>query len=446
MAKGAVYTRDDRFKTSPNTKEEFIAYKSDGTYDYVAPRHTTNPDGTLVFDDIDNILDTHRTSTSHLRIASTNEFYRQAFRFGIEPTLWEVISNVNGTISHLPDEQAVSLSIPTASGDKIVRQTSKYFVYAAGRSMRLSLAVIFDDNKSNLRQRVGYFNDNNGFFFEYDETGLKVVRRSNASGSPVDVAVLQTNWDLDVMDGTGKSGKTLDLTKIQMMFIEWTWYGAGSAKFGFEIDNRLHWVHRFEGGNSLVEPILGSPHLPIRYEIENLGVTASSSEIKKYGLHLGIDGDNNIEGFRRGYATGSISTNTVTDRPLLSIRPKLTVNSINNYSFIRAISIGVASTSTAAHFKIIKNATLTTPSWVNVDTDDNSVTQYDITSTSLSGGVVVGAGVISGNKGASETFDIQTRDPLTINDNASNADTLTIAITTADNSSSLASVNWIEVY
>lgn len=446
MAKGTIYTTDDRFNTSPSTKEEFISYKNDGTYDYVVPRHVATSQGKLFTDDLNNILDTHRTSTSHIRVADTSEFFRQSFRYGTESSLWEVISNINGTISHLPNEQAVSMTIPQASGDKIIRQTSKYFVYAAGRSMRLSLAINFNPNQTNLRQRAGYFNDSNGFFFEFDENGFYVVRRTSASGSPIDTRVEQANWNQDNMDGTGASGKTLDMTKIQMLFIDWTWYGAGSVKYGIEIDNRLYWVHVTSAGNSLTEPILGSPHLPVRYEIENVGATSANSTMTKYGMHLGIDGSNEIDGFRRAFATGVITTNTVTNLPLLSIRPKLTVNSINNHAFIRAISIGVASGTGGGNFKIIKNATLTTPSWTDVDADDVSVVQYDTTATSLTGGIVVGAGVIATNKGGTEKFDIRTRDPLTINDDGTTADTLTIAITTSDNSTSLASINWIEVY
>lgn len=445
MAKGRIVYKDLTESTNSVIRYISTGVDSNGN-DICVPIDSADSNGNLFANNTSNILDTHRTSTSHIRTASTTEFFRQSFRYGVESSLWEVISNVNGTIAHVPIQQSVSLTIPQASGDKIVRQTSKYFVYAAGRSMRLSLAVDFNSNQANLRQRAGYFNADNGFFFEYDSTGFYVVRRTNVTGSPVDTRVLQTNWNQDIMNGTGASGKTLDMTKIQMLYIEFTWYGAGSVKYGIEIDNRLYWVHVTSAGNTLAEPILGSPHLPVRYEIENTGATSASSTIKIYGLHLGIDGDNEIDGFRRGYATGAITTNTVTDLPLLSIRPKLTVNSINNYAFIRAISIGVASGTGAGNFKIIKNATLTTPSWTGVDTDDVSVVQYDTTATSLSGGVVVGAGVISSNKGSSENYDIKTRDPLTINDNATTADTLTVAITTTDNTTSLASINWIEVY
>jgi len=43
----------------------------------------------------------------------------------------------------------------------------------------------------------------------------------------------QSEWNLDRCDGTGKSGYTIDVTKMQMFYMDYSWYGAGFIRWGF---------------------------------------------------------------------------------------------------------------------------------------------------------------------------------------------------------------------
>ena len=49
-----------------------------------------------------------------------------------------------------------------------------------------------------------------------------------------DIRVPQSQWNIDKADGTGPSGFVLDITKIQMAYIDYSWYGAGKIRFGFK--------------------------------------------------------------------------------------------------------------------------------------------------------------------------------------------------------------------
>ena len=44
--------------------------------------------------------------------------------------------------------------------------------------------------------------------------------------------VPQSAWNIDKMDGTGPSGYVLDIAKMQMTYIDYSWYGAGTIRFG----------------------------------------------------------------------------------------------------------------------------------------------------------------------------------------------------------------------
>jgi len=81
----------------------------------------------------------------------------------------------------------------------------------------------------------------------------------------------QSSWNIDKMDGTGASLMTLDLTKMQMFYIDYTWYGAGAIRFGFK-NNRgeVIYCHRIPNNNVNTEAYMRSGNLPGRYEINHL--------------------------------------------------------------------------------------------------------------------------------------------------------------------------------
>lgn len=126
-------------------------------------------------------------------------------------------------------------------------------------------------------KREGIFDENNGIFLEDDGTNYKFVRRTSASGSPVDNAVNQSAWNIDKMDGTGSSGITLDFTKTQIMIIDYEWLGVGRVRMGFVVDGMIYYAHEFLNANSLTTVYMSTPNLPIRSEIANDGNAASQS-------------------------------------------------------------------------------------------------------------------------------------------------------------------------
>ena len=80
-------------------------------------------------------------------------------------------------------------------------------------------------------------------------------------------------WNIDKMDGTGASLYNLDLTKMQMFYIDYTWYGAGAVRFGFK-NNRgeVVYCHRVPNNNVNTEAYMRSGNLPARYETNTLPI------------------------------------------------------------------------------------------------------------------------------------------------------------------------------
>ena len=80
----------------------------------------------------------------------------------------------------------------------------------------------------------------------------------------------QAQWNIDPLDGTGPSGYLLDPTLMQMLMIQYTWYGAGFVDFGVRgpLGNYI-FCHRFMNNNLNYEAYMRSGNLPARYQAVN---------------------------------------------------------------------------------------------------------------------------------------------------------------------------------
>jgi hypothetical protein len=104
----------------------------------------------------------------------------------------------------------------------------------------------------------------------------------------IDTKVPQSAWNLDVMDGTGPSGYNLDLSRMQMFYIDYSWYGAGFIRWGLRgTDGDVTYVHKMANNNVNFEAYMRSGNLPGRYESATIpplttlaaSVTATDSSI-----------------------------------------------------------------------------------------------------------------------------------------------------------------------
>jgi len=107
----------------------------------------------------------------------------------------------------------------------------------------------------------------------------------------VDTRVKQSDWNIDKCDGTGSSGFKLDLTKIQMCYADYSWYGAGKIRFGFKDQNgHVKYIHQFIHNNKLTESYFRSGNLPARYEIENFDKPNYTPTLFHWGTSIIMDG------------------------------------------------------------------------------------------------------------------------------------------------------------
>lgn len=103
--------------------------------------------------------------------------------------------------------------------------------------------------------------------------------------------VPQSQWNIDKADGSGKTGFKLDIHKIQMAYIDYSWYGAGKVRFGFKDQNgNVKYVHSFVHGNVNTEAYMRSGNVPARYEILNSTAPTYTPALAHWGTSVIMDG------------------------------------------------------------------------------------------------------------------------------------------------------------
>jgi len=104
-----------------------------------------------------------------------------------------------------------------------------------------------------------------GFRGVQNITGAKIAK-------VVDTVIPQSEWNLDRCDGTGPSGYEIDITKMQMIGIQFTWYGAGFIDWMLRGPTGDYiFCHRLKGNNLNTEAYMRTGNLPVRYEVTNEG-------------------------------------------------------------------------------------------------------------------------------------------------------------------------------
>ena len=411
-----------RLLTSSNEKEKF-SYNNDSIYDAFGKLRVSNPLTLL-----DNKFPGQSTGTT--------EFLENNILVTSKATTYTAV-------------YSDSKCVITGTGDgSYISQSRKYCVYQPGKSLLfLGSGIIYAGTGTGFTSRIGYFDDDNGVFFEYTSgSGISIVLRNNT----VDTITLQNNWNIDKMDGTGNSGFNLDFTKCQLFVIDLEWLGVGRIRYGFYVFGKIYYCHQIVNVNTLNNVYMINPNLPIRYELTGTGTTGSvtltqicSSVISEggynpYGRPFSVN--NGITGI-------TVST---TEIPILVIRG----NSNFKHQNIIPSNIELFCTENNKYFLYKVRLYLApnspgTISYTNVD--NNSIVEYgtNFTPFSTTNSIIVDSGyfVSKATSGFSSFNDVFSNF-IQITSNIDNvSDILVITAQTLTGSGDVyAKINWNEIY
>jgi hypothetical protein len=358
---------------------------------------------------------------------------------------------ITGTASstHQPYLGMVQLSVGGSAGDQVVRQTRRVQRYLPGRGNEASMAIILNNTSAGIRSRFGVFDQYNGAYFEHDGTDYNVVIRRNTASGIVEERIARSNWNQDKLDGTGPSGIIGDPTAIQMLVIEYEWYGAGQVDFKFVINNNAHSVHQVNHANIHDHTWASYGSFPIRYELTNV-TGAPGTYTVLHGSHSFLtEGTTTLLGKQLSISSPTTGYNLATAEtfyPVLAIRLKSTA--LNSVVIPDEYAAGLLDKTDMFVRVIERPTTVTGGTWISVGPE--SPLEYNLTATSYTGGTIASTKFISEKQmGESITFPERAITQLGRKTTTVIGDTsevfLIAAAATDNNKDAWVSLGWIEV-
>lgn len=175
--------------------------------------------------------------------------------------------------SYTANHSSVSLSVSNTTAGTRVRQTKQRFNYQPGKSHLVFITATLGAGATGITRRVGYFDTNNGVYFELTGSTLNIVRRSYRTGAVVNTQVASTDWNLSTLS----SYTAIDTSKSQIFVFDFEWLGVGSVRAGIVVDGAIIYLHQFNQANNTAGVYMTTPNLPVRYEISNSGSGAAAT-------------------------------------------------------------------------------------------------------------------------------------------------------------------------
>jgi hypothetical protein len=347
-----------------------------------------------------------------------------------------------GAAAHDPLDSTVNLAVSAAS-DKIIRQTRKYFRYFSGKASQATMTFYTGAMTAGTIFRCGYFDDDNGVFFERDATTEYIVLRS----SGVDQKKPKDEWNGNKFPG-------FDFDKSVIMQINLQWLGVGVAQVVFEKpDGEIIVAHDFLGSGAVESTYMRTANLPMRYEFEATesfaGDTATAKQICcAYGVEDGSCGE--VSKYRHTANNGITPASvTTTKRAILAIRPKLLFNSLTNRADISLSDVDLLVGGQNIQYELVYNPTLTgTINWSSAD--DQSTVEYSTDVSAYSGGIVIQSGFAAagaGNTRIQSKTNVQQNYPLGLDvDGADQTTFVLVARSFASTATVSAAFGFEEIY
>jgi len=302
----------------------------------------------------------------------------------------------NAGITFSVNESAIKMEVGRTAGDHVIRQSKYVFPYQPGKSLLILNTFVFNTPKNNLLQKVGYYNDYNGIFFEQNGLTASMVLRSYVTGATVERRIPQHEWNGDVFDGSGASGRTLAVDKANIFWTDIEWLGVGDVRTGFFVDGRPVIAHTFHNDNINPTTYMTTATLPIRYELKNLANTGTTAMMRQICSSV--------------ISEGGYDSRAITNYAGSHAKGEVTLGNAGEYTSIVAIRLRsdrldapivpadvqlIVTTAKDVTWRVVLNPTLSGGTWVTFS--DYSSVQYNKTTTSVTGGIIIKEGYVAGN-------------------------------------------------
>ena len=355
---------------------------------------------------------------SRLRVSNPLILHNSQLTYDLAPIIYEQITNGTGaTITYdSTNRYGLMTFSSTPTGGKAYMQSYEYLPYQPGRSQLAFVTFNMVAAVANTLKFAGYSDGVNGVEFQLNGTTKQFVLYSGTASGNLTVA--QSSWNIDKLDGTGASGITLDITKVQILVIDIQALYAGRVRIGFDIGGEIIYAHQFLHANNITPPYIQSANLPVRCGMTCTGTVSTTMYfLCSAVISEGGSEDINVYGYTFQQDSGAISVGTGGTH-MLSLRPRTTFNSITNRTRVAYIDVEIYNVGNQAiQWQLcVGQAISGTTTYNNVNSTYSS-SEYNVLGT-LSGSptIVIDGGFVAssgGAKGVTNTA-IISRYPITL--------------------------------
>lgn len=349
---------------------------------------------------------------SRLRISNPYNLFNSHFEYDLNPLLFDTnVSGTGSTLTHdATNRTALMTFSSTPTGGNCWMQSFDYFRYQPAKSQLILLSYNFIAQVANCLKFVGYSDGVNGIEFQNNGTTNQwVIYSSTGNGNQT---VTQANWNIDKLDGTGKSGINLSISNTNLAIIDLQALYVGRVRVGYDIQGQIVYCHEFNHANQIALPYIAYASLPVRAGMTCTGTV--STTMRFICASVVSEGGQDMTTAYNFSAGATVTAANNTDTYCFSLRPRTTFNGITNRVKINFLHLDFGVTGANNVFwKLCIGQALTTPTFANVNTTYSTM-QIDTAGT-LSGSpaIVVDSGFATSNRSATSTS-VLTRYPITL--------------------------------
>lgn len=288
--------------------------------------------------------------------------------------------------------------------------------YREGEGILLRYTAAFTTCVANSTQLVGAANytssASNTDFVDSVLTGCNganfgILYRNNSS----DTFIAQSSFNIDKINGTGKSGFTIDYTKGNIYQVQYPFLGYGDILISVQNPDTglLIPVHRVKYSNTSTNIEFSNPNLSFYALVKNSGNTTNLTTY--IGSFAGfITGERKFLGANFGFSNRKQNITTRTNVFTMKMATTLNGAAVKGITRLKSCSFACDAGNDTCHFELVKDTTLGgTPSYTPISgsTADNGVTltsansaiSTDTAGTTLTGGTVQFNSAASRNTG-----------------------------------------------
>ena len=355
-------------------------------------------------------------SFSRLRTSHPTGLFASQCQYDAEPLLYETGNTAAGTApAYSVNTRMVTLAC-TGTGTSFI-QSYEYIPYQAGKSQLIFVTGVIGAAVASTVTEVGSFDAANGLFIRQASDGtISAVRRTSTSGSVVNNVIAQADWNLDKLDGTGKSGITFDVTDTFILVIDAQFLAMGRVRFGFDIGGQIIYCHQSLHANVLQVPYMQTLSLPVQMLLTSTGGTKNTTRFKCASVSS-EGGFAEDLGYTFGSPEGTVTAASGARTHILSLRPLTTFNTIGNRARVRLNSIEMLAGANPIYWELCIGSTFTVdPTWGGVNAT-YSATEVGTAGTINAAGLVIASGYVVGSAPSrgSVAREISSRYPITLN-------------------------------